>query len=119
VFYGCLGSPQEITVGISDNLDDGTVYVLVELLPSAFGYRWGGGEGALVGVEMGDEHLTASRALLRFNLSEWTKEDVTFHAYCTPKKGDPGKLEVYVIPDFGKLPGEPRWRHPYITEIVQ
>lgn len=102
VFYFFM-MPKELIVQIENPLDDGAVYVLTEYGPSA-GYTWGNGSGVLVGHSKGGPHNVTSRALYRFNIAEWQGGDITLHLYCILITGSPGKIEIYVISDFGRLP---------------
>ncbi|HEC87943.1 MAG TPA: hypothetical protein ENI52_01345 [Thermoplasmata archaeon] len=108
ILSGCVKeeSPKAFKVEIEKGTDDGVMYILAELYPDIVaGFVTGGTEGVFVGVVVsGGGDTIINRALYRFDISDWNGGDITFHVHCTYKNEVPGKLEVYVVNDFGELP---------------
>ncbi|UCD14640.1 MAG: hypothetical protein JSW60_04260 [Thermoplasmatales archaeon] len=44
-----------------------------------------------------------SRGIFRFNILEWNNTNITFYLKCITVKGNPGRLEVYLVDDPGLL----------------
>jgi len=106
LFSGCIQKTSlSQKILIERGKDDGSVYVLANQYPdNLFGFANDASDGVFVGVVVsGGRDTIISRALYRFNISQWRGEDVIFHGHCTYKRGDPGKIEIYVIDDFGDL----------------
>jgi len=96
---------SEKTVVVNAGKDDGHVSVLTQFLPdAAYGFTIAGFDRAFVGVALsgGGDSLT-SRALYRFNISEWVEGTITFHCYCLSVDGSPGSVDAYLVDDFGEL----------------
>jgi hypothetical protein len=91
-------------VEILDYRHDGAVSVLTRLLPQPSGWAYGGMEEVRAGVGASGSDTLVSRALYRFNVSQWQEGDVTLHLRCAAQMGTPGPVEVYVIRTFGALP---------------
>ena len=108
---GCIEKEgqKSFRAEIEKGIDDGSMFILAGLYPDIVaGWVVGNLEGAFVGVVVsGGGDTTIQRALYRFNISSWSKGDITLHLHCTYKVGDPGKVEIYVVNDFRELPEEP------------
>ncbi|MGQ4891863.1 MAG: hypothetical protein ACP6IP_05150 [Candidatus Njordarchaeia archaeon] len=89
-------------VEITRGEDDGQVYILADF-PIPAGYAIYNMSGVYVGATMGGTNKLKSRAVYRFDISDWKSGNITFNFYCFQKVGEPGKIEVYVIDNFGDL----------------
>ena len=109
IMQGGGGSPSVVQRSeVKVDTDDGGVIVLTDLLPDLkAGFINGGNELNIIGVMKAGNTTITSRALYRFDISNWKKGDITFNVHCIKKEGNPEKLEVYCINDFGSLPKSP------------
>ncbi|OYT57543.1 hypothetical protein B6U70_02345 [Euryarchaeota archaeon ex4484_162] len=101
--------PTEKRIEIKAGNDDGGVVVLNSLLPNLTAGFLNGGvgteEGTILGVITAGENDVTSRALYRFDISEWNNTaDMVFHLKCLYRHGNPGMIDIYVVDDFGPLP---------------
>jgi hypothetical protein len=84
--------------------DDGTMAASRRIEPdSAVGFIYGRGTNAAVGVYRAGDTL-ASRALYRFDISNWTSGDIRLHLNCREITGVPGPIDVYAVNDFDSIP---------------
>jgi hypothetical protein len=106
--------PVTTTVEIATALDDGTVAIGAEGV--AYGMYLGSMYGGITtetqpfaasGGVLWDGAQLQSRGLYRFNISDWAEADgdITFNATVAYAYGERGELSVYVVEDFGTLPG--------------
>ena len=95
---GCdfLASDTSTThkVEVKAALDDGIVVAVHDLLPDTpYGSRFGAApeetQMLCPGAAFYDGTNLRNRALLRFDISDWTEGDITFRGYCTLTLGSP------------------------------
>ena len=98
---------------IAKGQDDGTVIVPAQgvaanqFLGTASGAVPGGEQSLLsAGAVLYLDEQIQTRALYRFDISQWSEGNITFRTQCMMRFGTPGDLEVYVTVDFGELDPE-------------
>jgi hypothetical protein len=102
VLYIDGGEPGKFPLAAAD--DDGVVRVYRTQLPNAYGYVFGDSQDLLVGNVYDGAEVVSSRALLRFNLSQWTSGTLSLRILCTTREGSPTYMQAYAVNDFGALP---------------
>jgi len=103
---GCLNDSSDTLkkVRLEGGDQDGYIQILADLLPNnTAGMIIAGGEGAWVGVGLGGQNRLIMRALFRFNMDQYKKGDVEFYFKIRDMVGSPGKIDIYIVPDFGAL----------------
>lgn len=104
---GCGKKSAEKTAEIKVETDDGSVALYPGSGMGFYGGKSGNGgpQETWVGPALdGGGVLFVTRGLYRFDITEWTEGDITFHLHCLGKEGSPSTLEIYVVDDFGSLP---------------
>jgi hypothetical protein len=103
VLYVDGGEPGKFPLAAAQ--DDGAVRVYRSQLPgAAWGYVFGDSQDLTVGNLYDGAEVVSSRALLRFNLSQWSSGPLSLRILCTARVGSPIGMQVFAVSDFGALP---------------
>jgi hypothetical protein len=95
----------EPKVEIRGRRDDGVVSANKALLPDSahgFAYGWNAAGGIGVSTVSGDTFWY--RTLYRLNAADWDSGEVSFFVVCRAKRGSPGPIDLYIVPDFDSFP---------------
>ena len=97
---GCTSNEENVNrILIQSFSDDGGASILKSALPNKFGSLSPNMEWVIVGNMLGGENELLTRGLYRFNLSNWTGEDLVLKILCLGKTGNPGVVDIYIISD--------------------
>lgn len=106
---GCQEENKEKTY-ISSEKDDAGAFILTDNTKTRYGrINSNNSDQPLIcglWTSGGGKNLTC-RIIYRFNLSHWKKTDATFNTKCEHQAGNPGKVEIYLINDTGKIQNSP------------
>ncbi len=92
-------------VEVARRRDDGVVSANAAMLPDSaigFAYGWSAAGGVGVSTVAGDTFWY--RSLYRFKATEWDSGDVSFFLVCRLRRGSPGPVRLYIVPDFDSIP---------------
>lgn len=98
----------EPKVEVARRRDDGVVSANSALLPDSaigFSYGWSAAGGVGVSTVAGDTFWY--RSLYRFKAVNWDSGDVSFFLVCRLRRGSPGPVRLYIVPDFDSIPDYP------------
>ena len=93
-------------VELATALDDGTLAILADYVDAGVvtGSTYGGvsPETSLLcpGAAIFQQMNLRTRALYRFDISDWTSGDITFATKCIMSMGSAGDLQLYVLDDL-------------------